>query len=421
MKKKIIDITPPGEEISERIKKEKKKKNFNFSFSRSLLLTLIAFILIIVIGLLAVPLYSKMTVLLYPKIRTNNSETEVKISSSQSKIDLMAKIIPAKIYKKNVSFRKTFKATGEKNIGKKASGIIRVYNSTKSLRQVVLKEKTRFLSSDGAKIFRAVSKIYIPAAKKNGSKIIPGSVNIKVVAQEEGEEYNIKPSKFSVPGLMGSSLYYTIWGESTEAMSGGFKKTVKVVSSDDIEKAKSELKKALLEKSSGLVKKELGNQKNLIIDSQISKIDNLKFSCSKKEADQADNFNCQASADVSFLIFNLDDLRKIAEKYLRDNLPSMVMYDKKSLALNYSPENLLNESGKVVLDLKIQVNTYNKISNDLILSQVEGKRVEKAKNIIFYNYPQVEKVKFIYKPFWAAINSKLPKSEKRIKIEVIPE
>ena len=97
--------------------------------------------------------------------------------------------------------------------------------------------------SDSGKLFVALQKIVIPAAKKSGSKITPGSVQINVQAVEGGTDYNIAPSNFSVPGLKGTAYYYSIYATSTAAMTGGYTGKVKKVTDDDIQGAKDVLTK----------------------------------------------------------------------------------------------------------------------------------------------------------------------------------
>ncbi len=417
MNKKIIDIAPPGESNNHFEEKNGIKKigKIKFSKNKAIWLFLAVFLAALVGAIYLSPLYSKVYLSVYPTVENKDYETEIEINSNQDKIDLLSKIIPGKILEKKVYASKSFKATGEKSEGGRASGIIKVYNASKRFKPIKLVEKTRFLSSDKGKIFRAVNKIYIPAAKKINGNIIPGVANVKVVAQDAGEDYNVKPSKFSVPGLKGTALYYAVWGESTSPMSGGFKKTVKIISSDDLLKAKNSLMKILVEKAISNLKP----KSNLNINKKISRLDNFDIKCTKKEGEVADAFQCNASADVKFMAFATDNLYSIAKNYLDNNLPSLKGFDGKNLVLVVSPENTLNSSGKVIANLKIKARIYDKISKDLIVSQIEGKKTEEAKNIIFYNYPKVKKVEFLFKPFWANLMDTVPRSKGRIKISIL--
>ncbi len=109
-------------------------------------------------------------------------------------------------------------AEGTTHMETKASGSITVTN-TYSASAVKLVKNTRFESSDGL-IFRALSDIVVPG--KKGSTA--GTVNVTVVADQPGEQYNIGPTKkFTVPGLKSTAdMFAGVYAHSSAAMSGGF-------------------------------------------------------------------------------------------------------------------------------------------------------------------------------------------------------
>ena len=108
--------------------------------------------------------------------------------------------------------------------GTKASGIITVFNEYSSDSQRLV-ASTRFLSSSG-KIFRAIEDIYIPGAQLNDDEIIPSSIDVEVVANYLGAEYNIGPSDFTIPGFKGTVKYAGFYGKSNTAMNGGSNETI---------------------------------------------------------------------------------------------------------------------------------------------------------------------------------------------------
>lgn len=100
----------------------------------------------------------------------------------------------------------------------KASGNLTVYNNYQTA-PLTLVKNTRFETPSGL-IFRTPSEIVVPG--KSGST--PGSVRITVVADQAGEDYNVAPGKFTVPGLRSTpAMYAQVYAESSEAFSGGFK------------------------------------------------------------------------------------------------------------------------------------------------------------------------------------------------------
>ncbi|MBN1585328.1 pilus assembly protein PilM [Candidatus Uhrbacteria bacterium] len=88
---------------------------------------------------------------------------------------------------------------------------------------------TRFVTEDGI-LFRLKFGAAIPAN---------GEVDAAVVADQAGAEYDIGPSRFTVPGLS-AELQSLIWGESRAAMTGG-SGMAKVVTEADLAKAKADI------------------------------------------------------------------------------------------------------------------------------------------------------------------------------------
>jgi len=97
----------------------------------------------------------------------------------------------------------------------KATGIITIYNTYSSSPQTLVKT-TRFVS-EGGKLFRTTKTIVVPGADASSGKIVPGSTTVEVIASEPGNEYNIGPSTFSIPGFKGTPKYLAFYGESFSA------------------------------------------------------------------------------------------------------------------------------------------------------------------------------------------------------------
>ncbi len=99
----------------------------------------------------------------------------------------------------------------------KASGNITIFNDYNTS-PVKLIKNTRFATQAGL-IFRAPSDIVVPG--KKGST--PGQITVTVIADQPGQQYNVAPSNFTVPGLQSTpAMFKGVYAQSTEAMTGGF-------------------------------------------------------------------------------------------------------------------------------------------------------------------------------------------------------
>ena len=133
----------------------------------------------------------------------------------------------------------------------KASGNITVYNNYQTT-PLKLVKNTRFAAANGV-VFRAPSEIVVPG--KRGST--PGKVEITVVADVAGEDGNVAPGRFTLPGLRSTpEMYSKVYAESTAAFTGGFKGERPGVAEGALESAistvRARLEKKARESSAGI-------------------------------------------------------------------------------------------------------------------------------------------------------------------------
>ncbi len=131
-------------------------------------------------------------------------------------------------------------ATTSERVEKKAEGVVVLFNNTKTNQRLV--ENTRLESNNGL-MFRLKNAVTIPASKvqANTKESVPGSVEVAVVADKVGSEYNISFSDFTIPGFKGTSKYTDIYARSKNIFSGGFSGMQKVISPSERAALEAEL------------------------------------------------------------------------------------------------------------------------------------------------------------------------------------
>jgi len=134
-------------------------------------------------------------------------------------------------------------ASGEEFVKEKASGKIIIYNNYNTSNQRLIKN-TRFQTPEGL-IYRINESIVVPGQKKEDGAVVPGSIEVVVYADEEGDAYNIGLTDFTVPGFKGESRYDDFYARSKTEMAGGFVGNKKVVSEADEGKARREIQEGL--------------------------------------------------------------------------------------------------------------------------------------------------------------------------------
>lgn len=102
-------------------------------------------------------------------------------------------------------------------VSEKATGTIMIFNEESSSQRFV--EETRFETPEGL-IFMLEEAVTVPA--RSGDE--PGSIEVRVHAQETGEVYNIELTDFVIPGWRETNnpRFETQYARSTSPMTGGF-------------------------------------------------------------------------------------------------------------------------------------------------------------------------------------------------------
>lgn len=132
------------------------------------------------------------------------------------------------------------KAAGQELVSERAIGSILIYNTKLTTTQRLIKN-TRFESPEGL-IFRIKESAEVPAATTDAKgNLVSGVTTVEVFADGTGEQYNITPARFTIPGLKGSDQYDAMYGESTVAFTGGFEGNKYVIDDAELQKAKQEL------------------------------------------------------------------------------------------------------------------------------------------------------------------------------------
>jgi len=153
-----------------------------------------------------------------------------------------------------------FDATGTGKVGEKATGQMTINRSGVSDSATLIPAGTQFTS--GSYSFVTTQDATVPASKIVGSSLQNGSVSgVAVQATAVGAEYNLSARTYQ-----SSQAGFT--GQGT-AMAGGSSRDVKIVSADDIERAKGQLiGKSTDEQKKALAKKFVNGEK--VIDSSFT-------------------------------------------------------------------------------------------------------------------------------------------------------
>ena len=311
--------------------------------------------------------------------------------------------------KKDVSV--TFTATGKKDIGNKAVGIITVKNCDGD--SFVILANTEFTANSGQKFVNPAEAVVPKLAGKASTCIIngtgAGAVDVAVVAEKQGETYNIDPTTYSIDGVGASAFVYA----NGTAMAGGTTKLATVVTADDIQKATQ----ALNDLSSDSVKQQLIGQftNGEIVVKDSFKVDHVA-------AVSVPAVDIEATAPVKLTSATTYTLTAIAkaelQTFLKDSITKQIK-DVKSQRIYDDGIDAVALSGYLSNDqgATVNVTTTGKIGpnidQDSIKKQSKGKQYGDVQSLIseIEGINSVD-VKFSY--FW--VNT-VPNDDNKITVE----
>ena len=202
---------------------------------KRVIITAIITVLILGLGYVISTVLSGADITVHPMTKDVLVQSEITAYSQPQPNELSYEILSL-----DASSEKQVKATGKQNVKMQASGKIFVYN-TKSTAPQKLVANTRFEDSNGH-IFRIKTPIEVPGATKDAQgQFVPGKVTAEVFADEPGEQYNIKPTRFTLPGLKGSEQFDNVYGESTSDFTGGFNGEKYIIDDAELQTAQQQL------------------------------------------------------------------------------------------------------------------------------------------------------------------------------------
>src|SRR3989344_689360 len=316
--------------------------------------------------------------------------------------------VPNQVFtqKKNADLK--FPATGRKQISRKAGGLLTVYNSYSSEPQSLV-ASTRFVTPDG-NVFRLEDKLTVPGAKIQSGKIIPSSIETKVIADQPGPDYNLGPiSVLTIPGFKGTPKYQGFYGELKGATAGGFVGEAAYPTDSDIAMAKQKLLETL--KSSVLtdLQSQVPKEFKVLEDAVQFTILNQTV---KTDTDEQGQFSIFGEGQGTVLAFREEDVLGILRQRAMENQGNQ--FEIMDTELKYGLVRIDSKVGKMSFLVDFKANLRYIVDTVALLDKILGKPEIELKSTVFA-LPGVENPKVSLWPFWVKT---VPINPERITIKV---
>ena len=284
-----------------------------------------------------------------------------------------------------------FEATGTGKVGEKATGTMTIGRSGVSDSDTVIAAGTQF--TGGGYTFTTTQNATVPKSQIVGSNLSNGSVSgVPVVAAEVGDEYNLSARSYQ-SGRAG------FVGQGSQ-MTGGSSRDVKVVSSDDVERAQGQLVGSTTDAQKAEIKKKFVNGE-IIINSSFTVTRGASVSAPAVGAEAVDG-RAKLTVPTTYAIQAVS--KTDLDTYLRKSLESN--FDDKDAQKVYNTgidaatiSNFRKDGETMLASVNAKGSVGPIIDEGDLKEQVKGKRYGEVQEIIkSMNGIKSVDVKFSY--FW---------------------
>ncbi len=392
-------------------RKNNKDKNFNkfFKLSTPKMLIGVLVIAFLLAGFVFGKVLPKADILIHPVRQTASFNVEILVDKEAVGVDIEKGVIPGEVFTAEKNATQEFSSTGLEDVKRKARGKIVIFNNYSSSPQIFI--PSRFQSDDG-KIFWTTKNIKVPGAVVEGGQTTPGSVEIEVIADEAGEEYNIKPTNFRMPALKGTERYDGIYAVSESSMEGGLTGQAVVVSEEDLNNAFETLK---IKIAPDLKKFKEGLPDGLVLWDETYNEEVAEKIADREVGEPAENFTASVKMVARAVTFKEEHLEKLLNEEINSRLSEDQIIMPKSKEITFlKPPVVDYQRGNISVTLHIKVDVIKNIDTSAFRGAILKKNKEEIKQIL-PSFKGIERVEIKFWPFWV---KSVPKNSDRVNVQI---
>ncbi len=360
---------------------------------------------LIIFGYWALAIAPKATVTLRGDTETKDLSFAIKADTVATDANLDDKVLPALKKETAKTETETAPATGQKDNGNKASGQVTLKNCSRSDGSVNIPAGTG-VSSGGLTFITQAAVSLDPSIFTGGGSCISGSKKVDVIAQQAGDKFNVSERSYTVAG-------FTSVTATGSAMTGGTSQIVKVISSSDIESAKSKL----AQKQAGAIeelKASLTSEGFIPLADTFAVVDGA-FVPSPDVDSEGTQVTVTVKKTYSMIGVKSADLKKLIEKLAFD---AGIDQSKQSIlddGLASAVFQLGSTEGKITnVNISNKIIAGPQIDKDAIKAEIAGKKRGEAEQIL-QKRPGIKEASIETSPFW---NAKVPKKVDKINLVI---
>ena len=242
---------------------------------------------------------------------------------------------------------------------------------------------------------------------------MPDTIDIEVIADQPGGEYNIGPTNFSIPGFVGTPKYTAFYAKSFESMTGGLEREVAQVTEEDFNRAKYKVTQKALDECKASLADSI--PKDYFLTKDIFGCGLAESLSSTQAGKESDKFIFQAKAAGEILAFSKTKLTEIAKEHFLSQIPLDKELNQDSLRVEYNFKAIGSSKTSAVFDIDITGDVFSPIDRESLKNTVLGKEVSQIKPLL-EGISGITNSSLELWPFWARM---MPVDSERINIGLV--
>lgn len=353
--------------------------------------------------------YPQVEVSVTPSKDTISKEIKIIAKEGVAQHEITQEQISGEFVELIISKSMDFNSTGEtyESDDGKAKGKVTITNNYSSSPQPLV-VTTRVLSKEG-KLFRLAEDVTVPGMDGEN----PGKVEVDVIADKIGEDFNIGSSTFTIEGFKGGSKYEKFKVASSKPMTDGgtpdSNKKMAMVTQNDIDNARKKTIELLEDSLQQEIENKLDDGKKIMIDSVEKEIKSSKSTYEAK--DVAKTFTHTIEQKIKAIVFDVEDVNFIVMQQLEKDVQSGFAMDSVSQVV-FKKGIADYENKTLTMYVDAQAIAWPILEEQKVIEGIVGKNEDEIRSFLS-TYPNVDKVEIKVTPSWLTT---IPVSENKIKV-----
>lgn len=340
----------------------------------------LALVVIVLIGGIAAALLiptATVTATIATKPLTQSLRTQV--DKTVTATDFTKAVIPGTEITVDQISKVTAKASGQQDVGTKATGTMTLSNGFDSNVHTLAAGTVIKASNGNQYTLNAATTIPGATASISGGKasITPGTIKAAVTASVAGPNYNLGPSNFTIVGQ-------PFTASNSDPFSGGTTSIVSIATAADIAALTTNATKQLIDDATTAIKNKVTAQSLVYIPEAIRNV-KQSVTTNKNAGDKTDSIEATGIGTFAIIAFKDGDEQKLLAKLLADHIPSgqqlvQASSDPTKAGTTYA----INTVSENVLDLQANVQAViaPQFDQNLILRSLIGSRPSEVQGTI---------------------------------------